>query len=412
MVTVSLQEKSGIYQAVLNYKDDNGKRKQKWVSTKLKVRGNKKQALAKAEEIRANFEKKLEFKNLNNFDDTVVNNVLFLDFLVNWLEMVKNTIEPSTYTSYNQIVSDRITKYFSANKIMLKDLTPVHIQAYYNTMYSEGLSANTVIHHHAIIRKCLDYAFKMDIIPNNPADKVQRPKKEQFIGEFYTTDQLINLIEDSKGDELELIILLTVHYGLRRSEVLGLKWDAIDFKNKTLTIKHTVVIAKIDGKRQLVAKDRTKNKSSYRTLPLIDTIAIKLQEHKTKQETFKKKFGSSYNKDYLDYICVNPQGMLIRPDYISQHFKLLLEKNNLKHIRFHDLRHSCASLLLSSGVQMKSIQEWMGHSNFSTTANIYAHLDCNSKQSSADEIASALNINNLQKNRNEECESSSLSNNI
>ena len=157
----------------------------------------------------------------------------------------------------------------------------------------------------------------MDIIPNNPADKVQKPKKEQFIGEFYTTDQLLNLIEASKGDELELIILLTVHYGLRRSEVLGLKWDDIDFKNKTLTIRHTVVIAKINGKRQLVAKDRTKNKSSYRTLPLIDAIAIKLQEQKAKQETFKMKFGSSYNKDYLDYICVNPQGILIRPDYIS-----------------------------------------------------------------------------------------------
>ncbi len=132
---------------------------------------------------------------------------------------------------------------------MLKDLTSVHIQAYYNTMYSEGLSANTVIHHHAIIRKCLDYAFKMDIIPNNPADKVQRPKKEQFIGEFYTTDQLINLIEASKGDELELIILLTVHYGLRRSEVLGLKWDAIDFKNKALTIKPALNINNLQKNR-------------------------------------------------------------------------------------------------------------------------------------------------------------------
>ena len=408
MVTVSLHEKNGIYQAVLNYKDNNGKRKQKWVSTKLKVRGNKKQALAKAEEIKTEFENSLNSNSLSKVNHT--NNILFIDFIKDWLEIVRKTIEPSTYTSYQQIVNDRINKYFSKKPIKLVDLQAIDIQEYYNTLYKDGLSGNSVIHHHAIIRKCLDYAYKMDIIPNNPADKVQRPKKEQYIGSFYNENELNELFEKSKDDPMHLIILVTAYYGLRRSEVLGLKWDAFDFENKTITIKHTVIIAKLDGKRQLIKKDRTKNKSSYRTLPLVDELAVKLLEFKEQQEYFKKAFGKSYSKEYKDYVFIKPDGKLVRPDYISEHFKILLNNLGLRHIRFHDLRHSCASLLLAKGVPMKAIQEWLGHSNFSTTANIYAHLDSNSKQFSADTISSAFNLNNVQKNRNEECESSSLSN--
>ena len=389
MVTVSLQEKNGVYQAVINYKDENGKRKQKWLSTKLKVKGNKRQAQAKAEELRLEFENELNTKQMEK-NNIVKTNILFIDFLKDWLNIVKQTIEPSTYTSYEQLVNDRITKYFTNNKIKLTDIQAIDIQEYYNHLFSEGLSANTVIHHHAIIRKALDYAFKMDVIPNNPADKVQRPKKEQYIGSFYNENELNELFEKSKDDPMNLMILVTSYYGLRRSEVLGLKWDAFDFENKTITIKHTIIIAKLDGKRQLVSKDRTKNKSSYRTLPLIDDIADRLLEFKEQQEYFKKAFGKSYYKKDKDYVFVKPDGKLVRPDYVSEHFKILLNKLGLRHIRFHDLRHSCASLLLAKGIPMKAIQEWLGHSNFSTTANIYAHLDSNSKQLSAQVITSAF----------------------
>lgn len=389
MVTVSLQEKNGFYHAVVNYKDDNGKRKQKWFSTKLKVRGNKKQAQAKAEEIRQEFENELNsLKNRKN--NTVKTDILFLDFLNEWLKVIKKTIEPSTYNSYEQIVNDRITKYFTKNKIKLVEIQALDIQEYYNNLFSDGLSANTVIHHHAVIRKALDYAYKMDIIPNNPADKVQRPKKEQYIGSFYNENELNELFEKSKDDPLNLMIRVASYYGLRRSEVLGLKWDAFDFDNKTITIKHTVTIGRIDGKRQVYSKDRTKNKSSYRTLPLIDDIADRLLEFKEQQKYFKKAFGKSYYKKDKDYVFVKPDGKLTRPDYVTEHFKILLNKLGLRHIRFHDLRHSCASLLLAKGIPMKAIQEWLGHSNFSTTANIYAHLDSNSKQLSAQVITRAF----------------------
>lgn len=290
------------------------------------------------------------------------------------------------------MINNHIKRYFTENPIKLVELSAIHIQTFYNElMIKYNLSANTVIHHHAIIRKCLDYAFKMDIIPNNPADRIQRPKMEQFIGSFYTENELNTLFEKSKGDPLELVVLVTAFYGLRRSEVLGLQWDAFDFENKTITIKHTVTITNTDGNnRKIECKDRTKNKSSYRTLPLFDNIANKLLDFKEKQEAFKKAFGNSYDKKYLNYVFVNPQGKLLRPDYVTEHFSILLSKIGLKHIRFHDLRHSCASLLLHNKVHMKDIQVWLGHSSFGTTADLYSHIDSSSKDVSANVISNVL----------------------
>ena len=230
----SLVVRNGIYQAVLEYYDENGKRQQPWRSTGLKERGNKKQAMAKAEEIRANLEKELNLKALNNSKSNKnPTDILFIEYLFYWLKIIRHTVENSTFTSYRQISNNHIKKYFTENPIKLVDLTHVHIQDFYNElMVKKHLSANTVVHHHAIIRKCLEYAFKMDIIPSNPADKVQKPKVEQYIGSYYTQTELNTLFEKSKGDPLEVIILVTAFYGLRRSEVLGLQWDSFDFENK------------------------------------------------------------------------------------------------------------------------------------------------------------------------------------
>lgn len=174
--------------------------------------------------------------------------------------------------------------------------------------------------------------------------------------------------------------------GLRRSEALGLKWDAIDFEKKTITIRHVVTEACIDGKSVLIEKDRTKTKSSYRTLPLVPPFEELLYRLRASQDANRKLCGSAYCKQYLEYIYVNEIGEIVKPGYITQHFPFVLEKNGLRRIRFHDLRHSCASLLYANGVSLKEIQEWLGHSNISTTANIYTHLDYNSKIASANAI--------------------------
>ena len=146
----------------------------------------------------------------------------------------------------------------------------------------------------------------------------------------------------------------------------------------------------IHGKREVVASDKTKTKSSYRTLPLIPQFEKLLLRMKAQQAEYKQVCGNCYCHDYAEYIYVNELGELIPPNYVSQHFKIVLKNNGLEDIRFHDLRHSCASLLYAQGVSLREIQEWLGHSDIGTTSNIYTHLDYNTKVASANAIISVF----------------------
>ncbi len=314
--------------------------------------------------------------------------ILFTDFILEWLEMMKSRVEETTYASYSASIKASIIPYFKDKKYTLQDLEkhPKYIQDYYQSELNAGRTANTVIHRHANIRKCLQYAFQIGLIKSNPADRIERPRKVKYTATIYNQQELDVLFRTVKGDPLELGVILAAFYGLRRSEVVGLKWDAIDFEKKTISIKHTVTQVNLDGKNVVVQKDRTKTKSSYRTLPLVppfeDLLHRLLQEQKINQRVC----GNAYCQDYLEYIYVNSIGELVKPNFLTQHFDIFLKNNGLKKIRFHDLRHSCASLLYANGVSLKEIQEWLGHSDIGTTSNIYTHLDYSSKVSSANAI--------------------------
>lgn len=276
-ITASLQIKNNIYQVVLNYKDINGKRKQKWVSTGLSQKGNNKRlASQKMQEILSDFKEGLNNESTNNSPDK-----LLTAYLQEWLLSIKNTIEENTYDSYKVIVN-KICDYFEDKQLLLKDLKPVHIQEFYTTLYEKKLTGNTVLHYHNVIRKSLQTALKLDLILSNPADKIERPKKEQYIGTFYSQVELNTLFSLIKDDPLKIVIYLASFYGLRRSEVLGLRWDAFNFEDKTITIKHKTIEIRKDNKRVILLKDKTKNQSSYRTLPLVDDIIVLLKEHKNK----------------------------------------------------------------------------------------------------------------------------------
>lgn len=201
------------------------------------------------------------------------------------------------------------------------------------------------------------------------------------VSKQYVSDTELNqLFEAIKGDVLEVIILLTSFYGLRRSEVIGLKWSAFNFEENTFSIKHKVIETVVDNERKILLKGTVKNNSSFRTLPLVPEIKEVLLKHKENVDKNRKICKNNYNTKYLDYIAVNAIGKIIRPDYVTKHFGDILKSNDLRKIRFHDLRHSCASLLLARVVSMKEIQEWLGHSNYGTTANLYAHLEKDSKK--------------------------------
>ena len=267
--------------------------------------------------------------------------ILFTDFLMDWLKMMKSRVEITTYAGYTGSITKRIVPYFKQFNYTLQDLEqhPKYIQDFYQHELDRGLSANTVIHYHANIRKCLQYAFQIGMIRSNPADRVERPRKEKFKSEIYSGEELEQLFKVIQGDPSEFGVIMAAFYGLRRSEIVGLKWDAIDFENKKISIQHTVVTAKVNGTVTEIARDKTKTKSSCRTLPLIPACEQMLNKMKKEQEQNRKVCGKSYCTDYLDYIYVDPMGKRIRPDFLSQHFPDFLVAHQMKRIRFHDLRH-------------------------------------------------------------------------
>ena len=327
MVAGHLHEKNGYYYIILNLTDSAGRRKPKWISTGLTIKGNKK----RAEQML--MEERRKYANTKAGDD-----VLFADFMEQWLEIVKSTVSIPTYSSYVNAVKSIIAPYFRKKKILLRDLQAHDIQMFYQEQL-QRVKASSVIHYHANIHKALKYAVKNDMIPSNPADKVERPKQDKFYGNFYDRDELNKLFEAVTGTKLELPVLLGAFYGLRRSEIVGLKWSAIDFEQNTITISHTVTSCNLDGKCVIVAKDTTKTKSSRRTLPLVPYFHEKLLAVKAQQGRNQKLCGRSYNREFLEYICVDDIGDRFKPNYITSQFPRLLERNGFRKIRFHDLRH-------------------------------------------------------------------------
>lgn len=390
MVAGHLQEKNGMFYVVLNYRDENGKRKTPWISTNLPVKGNKKRAENFMMDVRRNFVPP-NVQRIEEREAMQKGDILFTDFLLKWLRVAKSTVKLTTYASYEMMATRIIIPYFETLNIKLKELTTEDIQEFYSAQL-ERVSANTVIHYHAVIHRALKYAVKIKTIQSNPAVNVERPRKEKFIGSFYDKKEINTLFDIIQGHPLEVAVKLAAFYGLRREEIIGLKWTAIDFENNTLTIQHTVTECNLDGKHIEVASDTAKTDSSLRTMPLVTNFRAMLLAKKEKQEHYRKLCGRSYCKEYLDYIFVNEMGERWKPRYLSDGFKRILEQNGLRRIRFHDLRHTCASLLLANNVPMKKIQEWLGHSDFSTTANIYAHLDFQSKISSAEAMLTGLDM--------------------
>ena len=374
-MTGSIQTKNGKFYAVLNYRNKEGKRKQKWVATNLEIRGNKRKA-----------EMFLQ-KALLNYSDIseLGTDLMFDDYIFKWLLSMKGELETSTYEGYKNIIDHHIRPYFKRKKIKLSELTPKDISAYY-AYKLEKLSASTIKRHHANIRKCLQSALIEGMITSNPADRVKLPKANKYNAQFYDSEQVKVMLDRIKGVDIEPIVILCSYYGLRRSEVLGLKWSAVNFTNDTIRIINTITKT-----YTYCEKERTKNRSSNRTLPLIPVVKEYLLKLKAKQAKNRRLFGNCYVE--TEYICVKMDGSVFTPDEVSHKFKLFLKKSKLLHIRLHDLRHSCASLLIAQGVDIKVIQEWLGHSSIATTGNIYGHLQFKQKVETGAILESLLEAN-------------------
>ena len=422
-----IREKSGLYYAVMVYTNVRGERKEKWFPTKLPVKGNKTKAEAFSRKILREFEipredlcyhevkedvsidgsqpiepqllsAVLDKITLSELSSEQVSNLLFADYMKMYLPLTKKRkkrIQEITYAGYADNVKFPIEPYFRKKKIRLKDLTAQDIQGFYDVQL-ERVKPNTVIHYHAIIRLALCYARKMGYIKENPIEQVEKPEKNKFVGTYYTSDEVNQLISLTKGTKLEIAVVFACFYGLRRSECVGLRWSAFDFENNIFHINHTVVLTSVNGKRTLVTKDAAKTDATIRSMPLSADIKKQLLEIKCIQDNNPKRRKKNYNNQWSDYLMVTENGDLISPDYVTDTFGRLIKKNKMRHIRFHDLRHTCASLLLNKGkhdgITLKDIQVWLGHSDFSTTANTYSHLDATSKVSSLTALSGAVSL--------------------
>ena len=332
MVAGRLQEKNGFYYIVLSYTDSAGKRRQPWIGTGLPVKGNKKRAEKMLAETRKDFTiPKGQVSELSP-------DMAFSDYMRYWLKMMRTAVTETTYSSYCFNVEKHIIPYFEPLGVTLAGLQLRQIQSFY-LHEAETLKNTSILRFHANLHKALKYAVRIDLIASNPVDKVDRPKPQAFMASYYSAEEMEKLFEAAQGHKLELIIQLAAFYGLRRAEVMGLRWEAIDFEAKTLTIRHIVTSTRIDGKKILVEADRAKTKSSLRTLPLVDPIAERLKAVKEQQEYNQKICGNCYNQEYLGYVFVDAMGNLIQPDSVTTGFPQLLKENGLRRIRFHDLRH-------------------------------------------------------------------------
>lgn len=382
MVAGHLTLKNGRYYAVLNYRNAGGQRKTKWISLGLPEKGNKRKAEAELARLRAEFEPPKEVGDLSS-------DMLFTDYLLEWLEIAKGRLAVATYSSYAAMIKRPVGPYFRQRNLTLRELEARHLQMFYSEMLRK-VKPNTVIHYHAIIHSALKYAVKTDMLVQNVADKVDRPKKNSFQPVFLSAEEMQKMFEALRGTKLELPVLVAAFYGFRRGEVLGLKWDAIDFERGTISVIRTVTTITVEGKQMEIEQQSAKTKSSLRTLPLIGSFREYFMQVKEAQELNKQVCGNCYNYEYDGFVFVDELGERMRVEYLTNAFPKFLESHGLRRMRFHDLRHSCASLLLANGVPLKHIQEWLGHSDFTTTANIYAHLDYKSKITSAQAMETGL----------------------
>ena len=375
-----------IYYIRLTYYDKNHHRKDKWVTTGLSGRGAKQKATA----MIPGMIEKYSYLEVSDHPSKMA------DYIIMWKELRKKEVAESTYDGYRTYIDRHMIPYFKQLDLNIQDITAGHIFEYVKYLSSDGgrkdnkiggQSNTSVRKVMGLLRQIFDYAVLYGDIKINPALQVPTPKAKKTSKDdrqvFLTAEDAQKMLNAFKDEEVGPIVFVTLFYGLRRSEALGLRWQAIDFDADTITINHTVVSG-----AKIIAKDSTKSYCSKRTYQLLPDVKILLLRLKEEQEDYKRRLGSSYHDN--DYIFKHPNGVPYRPDCLTRSFKRALERHGFPKMRYHDLRHSTASILVDKGWDINSIKEWLGHADISTTANIYAHISHRKKISLAQDLDKTL----------------------
>ena len=363
-----IQGKSGRLYIVIaqnTVKDGIKKAEKKWVATGL---ADTPDNVKKAAEIRK--------KILNNKEAlTADRNVTVAEYTDLFMNRKKREISDTTYSSY-YYKSKRIKEYFGTIKV--RDVNEVIVENFLDNLFEEHhVQQRTVKDLKVLLGGIFEQAVKEGIIAYNPVKEVlinkslaiKYSKERNTDEEFFSYEEAQHFLGKMKDHELYELFYLTLFFGLRREEILGLRWSAIDFKDMTLAINHTVTRGTTVNRA-----NTTKTSSSAREYPLTEEQIEMFNQVKKKEEANRKLFGNGYQDN--DYIFKHADGTLYYPDYPSKIFSKLIKKmpELPQGITFHGLRSSCVSILVHQGMDVKSIQKWVGHADIDTTLRIYAKV--------------------------------------
>ncbi|XZM32813.1 tyrosine-type recombinase/integrase [Clostridium perfringens] len=324
-----------------------------------------------------------------------VDNTILKDYLENWLKQyIKPTRKENTFYRYESIIKNSINPIIG--NVQLKNLKAIHIESMLNNNKEKNLTNTTLQNIYTVLNAALNRAVKLQLINNNVCKFVDRPKRERFIAETLSIEEfnyILNSLSDSYNDYLmKLALTITLELGLRRGELAGLTWDNIDLKNNKIKIINNLIKT---GKGVTVTTPKTEE--SKRTLIISDTLVSMLKQHKKILNQNKLKYGEFYTKDNFfnnkkyDFIFVWENGIYVDPNYWTHRFGRILKSLNInKKIRWHDLRHTNATLLLSQGVNFKTIQIRLGHADINTTLNIYSHVTEEMQKDATNKISNLM----------------------
>ncbi|GAB6169661.1 site-specific integrase [Clostridium carnis] len=328
--------------------------------------------------------------------------MLLSDYLEMWLEdYIKDERAKNTYDKYKGAIHNRINP--AIGTIKLCDLKVVHIERFLKTLkkstFGNGkkLSNTSIQMYYTTLNVALNKAVKLQMLIDNPCRFIDTPKRGKFKANILTLEEykkIYNSLDDSNYEDyiFKLALDITLETGFRRGEMCGLTWNDIDLKNKTITLKQALIRIK----NNYVLSD-LKTESSYRTLPISDTLIEKIRVYKTFQNKQKLRYGEFYIKNLwngvqYDLVLTWENGRFIIPSNFLQRLKRVCKYNGInKNIRWHDLRHTNATLLLEGGAQMKVIQERLGHSLMQTTSDLYVHVSEKINREATNLITSLLN---------------------
>jgi integrase len=340
--------------------DVDGKRRQKWHS----VRGTRRDAQRELTRL---------LNQLNTGAYVEPSRISLAEYLDRWLlDYAKPKVAAKTYDRYREMIDIHIKPALGA--FVLPKLAPLHIQGFYSRALASGrkdgkggLSAQTVLHFHRLLHKALAQAVKWQLLARNPSDAVEPPRPVPKEMQVLDEDETATLLDQLGNSRLHIPVLLAVTTGLRRGEILGLRWSDVDFASGTVT-----VVQSLEQTSEGLNFKSPKTHRSRRAVALPSMTVEALRAHRAEQGKERLSIGPDYDDN--DLVCPRPGGSPWRPDVFSGSFVKSIRRLDIRQIRFHDLRHSHATHLLRAGVHPKVVSERLGHSRVGITLDTYSHV--------------------------------------